>query len=601
MPFLQNFSLPTVPVITLRGCLAGAFLAFAGVGAQAESVAPVASIDTPPQVVFEVVLAEIALKRDKPQVAMAAYADLALNYNDPGIFRRTMEVAALNRHPQLMLETARLWVEKEPNSTDALGALWGTLVLLGKYADAQPVMVRYLAQLPDDLRSRALLQLPQRFPAQADPRQVRILVDSVTAPYLNNPDALIARAQVAFRAGDDPAALASVQQARKLQPDSEAALLLNVQVLAKLSPNQVLPTYSAYLARYPEAATVRALYAQQLINAGRAADARAEVARIVAQPDVAPEPLFATAAVAIQAQAPDLAIQALDRLLRVDTIDTSLIQYNLGLACEARADQERSGQTQSTQAAEAASLSDAEAIQHYLQVMPGEYQVAARLRAANLMVRRGNLVGAQTLLHNTQTRDARSRTDLAIGEAALLRENGDSAGALRLLEQAVAKDPNNNTLRYEYGMMAERQGKMAVFEQSMRTVIRRDPGYAQAYNALGFTLADRNVRLKESRTLLDKALSLAPNDPFILDSMGWLCYREKKLTAALDYLNRAAALRTDPEIMAHQVTVLLALNRGEDALRVWRAGTQQFPESPELKALAKAVAPGETPSPKSDR
>lgn len=595
MPFLQNLLTSSRRFIALQGYAAIAITAFSAAGARAEPAPPIQSMDTPPQVVFEVVLAEIALKRDKPQVAMAAYADLALNYNDPGIFRRTMEVAALNRHPQIMLETARLWVEKEPTSTDALGALWGTLVMLGKYADAQPVMVRYYALLPDDMRSRAFLQLTQRFPPQADPRQARILVDSVTAPYLSNPDALIARAQAAFRAGDDAAALVSVQQARKLQPDSEAALLLNVQILAKTSPAKVLPIYGDYLARYPEAATIRALYAQQLVNAGRTADARAEVARIVAQANVAPEPLFATAAVAIQAQAPNLAIQALDRLLRVDTIDAALIQFNLGLACESRADQERN------EKAEAASLSEAEAIQHYLQVKPGEYLVPARLRAANLMVRRGNLAGAQTLLRNTQTADTQSRADLSIGEAALLRENGDSAGALRLLELAVAKDPNNIKLRYEYGMMAERLGKMAVFEQSMRTVIRRDPDYAQAYNALGFTLADRNIRLRESRTLLEKALSLSPNDPFILDSMGWLCFREKKLNEALDYLNRAAAFRADPEIVAHQVTVLLAMGHGDEALRVWRAGVHQFPDSSELKALAKAVAPIETQSPKPDR
>ena len=97
--------------------------------------------------------------------------------------------------------------------------------------------------------------------------------------------------------------------------------------------------------------------------------------------------------------------------------------------------------------------------------------------------------------------------------------------------------------------------------------------------------ADRNERLNESRVLLEKALSLAPNDPFILDSMGWLCYREKKLDAALEYLNRAATLRADPEIVAHQVTVLQAMGRHDDAVLVWRAGIQRFPDSADLKAL----------------
>jgi tetratricopeptide (TPR) repeat protein len=536
-------------------------------------------------VVFEVVLAEIALKRDKPQVALAAYADLVLKYNDPGIFRRAMEVAAMNRHPELMLETARLWVEKEPNSTDALNALSGTLILLGRYADAQPVLARYLALLPPDQRGKALLQLPSRFPPSADPQRARKLVDLVTEPYLSTPEALLTRAQFALRAGDDAAVLKNVQQARRLQPDSEAALLLNAQILAKQSPDAVLPLFAQFLSNYPNAAAVRALYAQQLLNAGRTAEARVEVARVLDQSDVAPEPLFAAAAVAVQAQAPDLAITALNRLLRVETIDTALIEYNLGLAYESRADLERTQPGSQT----ATAHSETEAILHYQLVSRGEYLVPARLRAANLMVRRGNMSGARALLQSTTAESPSARAELVIGEATLLREAGDPAAAFKLIERAVAKDPSNVTLRYEMGMMAEKLGKQDLFERSMREVIRRDPNYAQAYNALGFTFADRNVRLKEARTLIEKALSLAPNDPFILDSMGWVNYREQKYDAALDYLNRAAALRTDPEIIAHQVEVLRVMGRGDDALTLWRAGTARFPTSPELKAVGKTL------------
>ena len=590
MPFLQNLSPFSGRLKTCHRGLHGALLGISMVAAVAhaepqQTQTSVASVDTPPQVVFEVVLAEIALKRDKPQVALAAYADLVLKYNDPGIFRRAMEVAAMNRHPELMLETARLWVEKEPDSTDALNALSGTLILLGRYADDQPVLARYLALLPPDQRGKALLQLPTRFPPSADPQRARKLVDLVTEPYLSTPEALLTRAQFALRAGDDAAVLKSVQQARRLQPDSEAALLLNAQILAKQSPDAVLPLFAQFLSAYPNASTVRALYAQQLLNAGRTAEARSEVARVLDQSDVAPEPLFAVAAVAVQAQAPDLAIAALNRLLRVDTIDTALIEYNLGLAYESRADIERTQPGSQT----ATAHSEAEAILHYQQVSRGEYLVPARLRAANLMVRRGNMSGARALLQSTSAESPSARAELVIGEATLLRESGDQAGAFKLIERAVAKDPSNVTLRYEMGMMAEKLGKQDLFERSMREVIRRDPKYAQAYNALGFTYADRNVRLKEARTLIEKALSLSPNDPFILDSMGWVNYREQNYDAALDYLNRAAALRTDPEIIAHQVEVLRVMGRGEDALKLWRAGTARFPTSPELKAIGKTL------------
>lgn len=584
MPFLQNLSPSIGNPHVFRRVLSVVCL---GVWLLPQAVCadplPETSTDTPPQVVFEVVLAEIALKRDKPQVALAAYADLALKYNDPNIFRRTMEIAALNRHPELMLETARLWVEKEPSSTDALNALAGTQILLGRYADAQPVLARYLALLPLDQRGRALLQLPQRFPTSADPQRARKLADAVTAPYLSMPEALLARAQFALRAGDDEAALQYAQQARRKQPDSEAALLLNVQVVSKKSPDAALPLYAKFLVEYPQAATVRALYAQQLLTAGRLPEARAEVQRVLEQKDVPPESLFAVAAVGVQAQAPDLSIQALNRLMMVDAIDVSLIEYNLGLAYEARADLERG-------TADAASArSETQAILHYERVQRGEYIVPARLRAANLMSRRGNLAGGRALLQSTPVETPSARAELVIGEATLLREQGDKTGALKLVERAVAKDPGNVMLRYELGMLAERVGNQDLFERSMRDVIRRDPKYAQAYNALGFAYADKNIHLKESRALIEKALSLSPNDPFILDSMGWICYRENKFDQALDYLNRAAALRADPEIIAHQVIVLQAMGKTQEALQLWRAGRQRFPESPELKASGKSL------------
>ena len=553
-------------------------------GARADEAVPVVTQGTPPQVVFEVVLAELALKRNKPQVALAAYADLALKYNDPGIFRRTLEVAAMNGRPELMLETARLWSEREPSSVDALNALSGTQMAVGRFTEAMPTLTRYLAALPADERAKALLQLPQRFPPQADPKQARQLVDAVTQPYPSLPEALLARAQMAMRAGDQSAAREDIRQARRLMPDSEAALLLDAQLIAQQNPVALIPLFADFLAHYPNAAMVRALYAQQLLAAGRLPEARAEVERVLAQTGVAPEPLFAAAAVAVQAQAPDLAIQALNRLLTVPSVDVSLIQYNLGLAFEAQADLNRA------QASEVSnSGAEAEAIMHYLQVHRGDYFVPARLRAASLMARRGNLSDARTLLQTTSVTDGAARADLVIGEATLINESGDKKGALQLLERAVSKDPKNLSLRYELGMAAERLGNAELFERSMRTVIKQDPKYAQAYNALGFTLVDHNERLKEARMLIEKALALAPNDPFILDSMGWLSFREKNLDMALDYLNRAAALRSDPEIIAHQVEVLQAMGRHEDAVKVWQAGLQRFPENDQLKAIGKTL------------
>lgn len=591
MPFKPSFlsadvrCIRRVPERALRQGVLAALLVTGLAHADVPTATAVeATVDTPPQVVFEVILAEIALKRDKPQVALAAYADLALKYNDPDIFRRTMEIAALNRQPDLMLEAGRLWVQKEPDSLEALNLLASTQILMGRYSEAQPVLQHYFQKLPADRRGPEFLRLSQRFPPQANPKQVQALVDVVTQPYLAVPEAQLVRAQVALRAGDETAALEAVCRARQLQPDSEPGMLLYAQILSKRSPAAALDAFADYLKRYPDAAPIRALYAQQLLVAGKSSDARAQIKTLIEQPVVPPEPLFAAAAIAVQAQDPPLAIRALQRLLTVDSVDTSLIEYNLGLAYESDAELSRE---RSDRAAMQAMESDA--ILHYLKVLPGEYYVPARLRAANLLAKQGDMKAAQALLQTTPARNESTRVELVIGEATLLRDSGDVTGAFLLLEQMLKQYPGNTTLRYEYGMLAERVGKMAVFEKSMRDVIRKDPNYAQAYNALGFTFADRNTRLKEARGLLEKALSLSPNDPFILDSMGWLCYREKNYDPALEYLNRAAALRADPEIVLHQVVVLQTMGRTGEAARVWRAGLQQFPGNEALLTEGKRL------------
>jgi tetratricopeptide (TPR) repeat protein len=546
--------------------------------------ASAAAMDTPPQVVFEVVLAEIALKRDKPQVALAAYADLALKYNDPEIFRRTMEIAAINRQPDLMLEAGRLWVQKEPDSLEALNLLSSTQILLGRYSDAQPILQRYFALLPEDRRGPEFLRLNQRFPAQADPQRAQQLVDTVTAPYLSMPEAQLARAQSAMRAGNDAAAMEAVGNVRRLQPASEPGILLYAQLVGKRSPAAALDAYTEYLTHYPDAAPIRALYAQQLLVTGKLAETRAQARILVEQPNINPEPLFAAAAIAVQAQDPALAVRALQRLLTIDSVDTSLIEYNLGLAYESGAELARERKDSAALTAQ-----ESDAILHYLKVLPGEYYVPARLRAANLLARQGDMKAAQALLQTTPARNTSTRVELILGQATLLRDSGDVTGAFQLIEQAQKQYPASVPLRYEYGMLAERAGKMALFEKTMRDVIRKDPNFAQAYNALGFTFADKNIRLKEARGLLEKALSLSPNDPFILDSMGWLCYREKNFGVALDYLNRAASLRADPEIILHQVTVLKAMGRVEEAGRVWRAGLQQFPDNDALRSGGQAL------------
>jgi tetratricopeptide (TPR) repeat protein len=144
---------------------------------------------------------------------------------------------------------------------------------------------------------------------------------------------------------------------------------------------------------------------------------------------------------------------------------------------------------------------------------------------------------------------------------------------------------------YEQAMLAEKLNQLDEMEKLLRQVIAQNPSYYNAYNALGFSLADRNLRLTEAKQLIVKALTFAPDDPFITDSLGWVEFRLGNLTSALSYLQKAYKARADAEIAAHLGEVLWQLKRPEEALKVWREGLELAPTNETLQETLQRLKP----------
>ncbi|MDD4881254.1 MAG: tetratricopeptide repeat protein, partial [Gallionellaceae bacterium] len=155
--------------------------------------------------------------------------------------------------------------------------------------------------------------------------------------------------------------------------------------------------------------------------------------------------------------------------------------------------------------------------------------------------------------------------------------------AYAVLSLALAQAPDAGDLLYDRAMIAERLGKLDVTEADLRRLIKLEPGHAHAYNALGYTLVDRTPRLEEGIALLDKALKLSPDDPFILDSMGWAQFKAGRLAEAAAYLKRAYDLRPDPEIAAHLGETLWAAGQHDEARKVWQGSLREHPDNDVLK------------------
>jgi tetratricopeptide (TPR) repeat protein len=527
--------------------------------------------EDPGQAVFEVLLAEIALRRNDVDLAVQTYANLALRTRDPKIMERAVEVAGFARRYGVALDTARLWLDTEPASQDALRMLASVLIMSDQLNEAAPYLIRLLesdkAALPVNL-----LGLNRMFVRRPDRAAVFRLVDAVCRPFFGIAEAHYAVAVAASGAGMSERVRRELDQALELRPDWEAAGLFKAQSLMPESREEAIDFMNGFLERHPEAGQLRLLLARVLFGDRRYADAKREFDRLLRDAPDDPEIVYSAAMLALQSGDRALAEEMLERAIALGGPDKSAAYFFLG------------------QIAEEDQRID-EAMSRYAQVLPGEYYPAAKSRQARLLSQQGKIDEARALLRDARTDRPGDRVRLQIAEAALLREAGQIREAFDFLEQRLADDPEQPDLLYETSLLAESMNRLDLMESRLRRLIELRPDDPQAYNALGYAFADRNERLPEARQLIEKALSLSPDDAAILDSMGWVLFRQGDLPGALSYLERSHGQREDPEIAAHLGEVLWTMGRQDDARRLLADAQKKFPSSDVLSRTVCRLAP----------
>jgi len=519
------------------------------------------------QVVYQVLLGEIALQRGEPGLAVSVYADLAYRTRDPRILERTVEVATIARRFDVAYEATRIWIEVAPDSITAQQTLAAILIMQNRLDELGPQISLLLELEKEDLPAN-LLRLNRMLSRVQDKAAVYRLLEPVLAPYAGVAEAHFALATAAFHAGDRASALMEVRKAATLRPDWETAALFEAQLLSRESSVAAVEVLSRFVEAHPKARDVRLNLARALVAEKRYDDARQHFDRLLADEPDNTELLYPVAVLALQQGDAAAAEPLLRKLLaRGDLNERSVAAYYLGQVAEERKD-------------------GAEAIALYEQVAPGEHFVPAHVRIANLMLKSdGGLTMARTHLQGAARRFPPGAGQLQIAEAHLLRDAGQTGEAMALLDAVVAGQPNSPELLYDAALLAEKLGRMELVEHNLRRVIELRPDSAHAYNALGYSFADRGVRLDEARELIAKAQALAPDDPFIMDSMGWLLYRQGDAAGAIDVLRKAYTLKQDAEIAAHLGEVLWSVGRADEAAEVVGEASRRHPESDVLKAI----------------
>lgn len=542
--------------------------------ASQKEVAPVAVADNypkqdlTPEILYQFLLAEIAGQRGEIGLAKSAYLDLARKTKDPRVAQRAAEIAVFARDQSGALEATRLWNDADQNSERANLTLVTLLLAQDKFAEAEPLLKKTLAgDAP-----MGFLHMSSWLGKTRDPAAALALVQRMAADYPMLPEAQFAIAQAAIQAGKPETVLAALQQADKLRPGWEPAALLRAQWLVKTSRADTLTFMQDFVTRYPAARDVRLAYARLLVSANQFPEARKEFNRLTTDFPRNPEVTLAAGLLALQVGDTEAANTLLTQTLEYGYQPADTVHYYLGLAAEEM-------------------KQPSEAARHYQAVKDGEYLVQARARQAAILVKQGALPEARALLAATRTRNDAQKMRLIQAEAELLREARDYPQAYKVLSAGLKSYPDSPDLLYDHAMMAEKVNKLDVLEANLRRVIQIKPDEAQAYNALGYTLADRTQRLDEAVVLLDKALTFAPDDPFILDSMGWAQYRKGNFERARSYLERAFKARPDPEIAAHLGEVMWAHGQRDDASNVWQTSLKTHPQNEVLLETLRRLKP----------
>ena len=530
-----------------------------------ETSAALPNLDLTGDVLYEFLVAEIAGQRGNLALAAQAYANLARRTRDPRIAERATEMALGARMPEAAIESAKVWADASPTDPRALAAASSLLIRANRVDEAQGYLQKILAG--HSSRGDGFLQLNGVLANSPDKAANLRIIQRLAEPYPALAQAHFAIAQAAANAGDDALALKEVREAVRLAPEWELGVLYEAALLQKTSASAAADRLAEYLKTYPKSREVRLAYARTLVADRKYPAARGEFEKLLKEYPDNTDVVYAVAVLSMQLEDWPNAEANLKRLLDLNYRDRNAVRFYLGQVLE---EQKRFP----------------DALQWYGEVTRGEQFMPAQIRAAQVMSKQGDLDGARKFLQNVSAADNDQRVQLILAEAQLLRDANQPKEAFDIVGRGLDRLPNNPDLLYDYAMLAEKLDSVDLLESSLRKLISIKPDHAHAYNALGYSLADRNERLDEAQQLIEQALKLAPEDSYIIDSLGWVLYRQGKPEEALKHLQRAYAGRQDPEIAAHLGEVLWVLGRRAEAQKVW---DEALAKTPSNDVLSKTV------------
>ncbi len=520
-----------------------------------------------PELMYQLMAGELAGQFGDLPNSVAHYNEAARLSDDPRVAERAARIAVYAEDDENALYAANRWVELSPANLEARQMVGVLYVRHGEPEAAMPHFDYLIRHAPDSGNDGFMLigaTLAQEKETEAALEAMRMLVD-------RHPDEAMAHyayANLALGAGQAEQAVKAAGKALALERDMVEAMVVQARALLALGDTeQAVGGMRQAVEAAPDNYDLRTAYAKMLVQVERYGKARAEFSKLLESRPQDPDLLYTLGLLNMQQQHLVQAGQHFKGLLETGQ-RADEARYYLGRVTEERQRYD-------------------EAIERYGQVKQGQFYIDAQARIAAIFGQRGQLPKGREYLKRARSEedDVAAVVQLYLAEGELLREADHYQDGMDLFNRALSEYPGNSDLLYARALMAEELGRIDQLEADLRAILDADPNNATALNALGFTLADRNERVQEALGYIKRAYEARPDDPAVIDSMGWVHYRLGNYEQAEQYLRRAFKLLPDGEIAGHLSELMWARGHKVEARSVLREALAKEPEHEYLLEL----------------
>ena len=492
---------------------------------------------TNPDLVFRLLLAEIASQRGELNLASELFLDLAKQTDSALLAERATRLTGFTSNGTIALEASKVWNELNKDSIDAQQALSEILIANNKLNEAKPILQKLL--LKEKTRASGFLYLNSMLSHVSDKKAVLILVTDLAQPYPKLAEAHFAIAHAAWVGKDQKVYEKELATINQIKPDWEMPALFKGQILAKESPEKALNFYSDFLSKYPKSNDVRLEFAKLLTNGRKFNEAKNEFIKLVSASNSSAEITLAVALLSVELEDYDLAEKYFLQSLKKNPKDKDQIFIYLAKI----SDKKNQGDA---------------AITWLNKVGDGNHFIESKLIAAEIIAKKESIDKALVFLSTLKSDSQDEKLSIVQLKTSLLTRSNRHQEAFQLLQNEAPNFAQSPEFKFDYALLADKLSKYDLMEKLLREAIKIRPDYAVAYNALGYSFADRNINLEDAKKYIELALSISPNNHYILDSMGWLYFRLGKLESALSFIQKAYDVQPDPEIAAHLGEILWA-------------------------------------------